>query len=194
MEDLRKGLIRKWARLAMIAVLLALSLSPSLADVLAGSVVKVSDGDTITVLDSFKRQHKIRLAGIDDAPEKRQPFGEASRKHLASLISGKSVTVEWTKRDRYGRIVGKVLHGTADACRAQIEAGLAWHFKRYQQEQTPDDRSAYAQAEVEARAERAGLWQDKSPVAPWDWRRLKRADELFQTSRWQCGASMIATH
>jgi endonuclease YncB( thermonuclease family) len=33
-------------------------------------VVGVSDGDTITVLDRDKRQHKIRLAGID-APEKR---------------------------------------------------------------------------------------------------------------------------
>jgi len=35
---------------------------------ITGKVVGVSDGDTITVLDDQKRQHKIRLDGID-APE-----------------------------------------------------------------------------------------------------------------------------
>ena len=38
-------------------------------------MVGVSDGDTITVLNDAKVQHKIRLAGID-APEKGQAFGE----------------------------------------------------------------------------------------------------------------------
>jgi len=154
-------------------LVLALLCVSANAQVLTGKVVKVTDGDTVVILDSSNRQHKIRLSGID-APEKGQPFGEASRKHLASLIAGKSVTVEWHKRDRYGRIVGKVLHSSADACRAQIEAGLAWHFKRYQMEQSPEDRSSYAEAETRARRDRVGLWKDARPIAPWEWRKKPR--------------------
>jgi endonuclease YncB( thermonuclease family) len=75
--------------------------------VLTGEVVALSDGDTITVLDSSNVQHKVRLAGID-APESKQAFGTVSRQHLAALVFRKQVTVEWFKRDRYGRIVGKV--------------------------------------------------------------------------------------
>ncbi len=82
--------------------------APALADSLTGKVVKVADGDSITVLDSTNIQHRIRLQGID-APERKQAFGNASRKHLATLVAGKQVTVKWVKRDRYGRIVGFVL-------------------------------------------------------------------------------------
>jgi endonuclease YncB( thermonuclease family) len=70
-------------------------------------VVDVADGDTITVLDSNKDQHKVRIAGIV-APEKGQPFGTASRKRLSELLGRKEVRVEFQKYDRYGRIVGKV--------------------------------------------------------------------------------------
>jgi endonuclease YncB( thermonuclease family) len=156
---------------------------------LEGRVVRVSDGDTIVVLDANKQQYKIRLAGID-APESHQPFGEASRKHLAQLVAGKVVAVNWAKRDKYGRIVGKVMIAppdacpdsrpecpkTLDACLAQITYGLAWHFKRYQTEQSEEDRERYAFAEVEARAKRAGLWKDPSPVPPWEWRERARVN------------------
>lgn len=144
------------------------------AEQISGVVVSVHDGDTITVLDNSKVQHKIRLAGID-APELGQPFGQASHKHLAGMIAGKAVTVEWRKRDRYGRKVGKVMQGE-DVCLIQIRNGMAWHFKRYEREQIPEDRRAYAQAENEARAEHVGLWQNKRPVTPWDWRKLQRQD------------------
>ena len=70
-------------------------------------MVGVADGDTVTVLDADKVQHKIRLAGID-APEKSQPFGNRSKQNLSDLVFGKYVRVDWDKRDRYGRIVGKV--------------------------------------------------------------------------------------
>ncbi len=82
---------------------------PASADSLTGKVVKITDGDTLYVLDATYEQHKIRLAGID-APERKQAYGLAFRKHLASIVAGKQVTVEYQKRDRYGRIVGKVLH------------------------------------------------------------------------------------
>jgi endonuclease YncB( thermonuclease family) len=159
------------------------------AEMLEGRVVRVTDGDTIIVLDANKRQHKVRLAGID-APESKQPYGQASRKHLAELVAGKEVAVEWNKHDKYGRIVGKVMVAspdacpdarldcpkTLDACLAQITSGLAWHFKRYESEQTEEDRHRYAFAEEEARAKRAGLWKEPNPVPPWEWRAERRAN------------------
>ena len=74
---------------------------------LTGRVVAVTDGDTIKVLDSTNTQHKVRLTGID-APERGQPYGTASRDHLASMVAGKDVRVESKKNDRYGRVLGKV--------------------------------------------------------------------------------------
>jgi endonuclease YncB( thermonuclease family) len=142
------------------------------ADTLTGKVVKVADGDTITVLQD-NTQHRIRLQGLD-APERKQPHGNASRKHLASLVAGKTVTVQWDKRDRYGRIVGFVIVDGQDANLEQLNAGMAWFYRYYQKELSPEKRKLYAQAEAEARANKNGLWQDKNPIPPWEWRRLNR--------------------
>ncbi len=92
----------------IVAAFLLLAAPRAFADTLTGKVVKVADGDSITVLDSTNTQHRIRLQGID-APERKQAFGNASRKHLAILVTGKTVTVQWNKRDRYRRIVGFVI-------------------------------------------------------------------------------------
>lgn len=138
-------------------------------ETLQGKVVGISDGDTITVLDSIKTQHKIRLAGID-APEKSQAFGDRSKQHLSHLVFGKSVAVEWNKTDKYGRTIGKVIVNGQDANLKQVQAGLAWHYKQYEKEQSVADRSSYAQAEIEARARRLGLWHDTAPILPWDFR------------------------
>lgn len=145
---------------------------------LTGQVVGVSDGDTVTVLDASHQQHKIRLSGID-APEKRQAYGERSKQHLSDLVFGKSVLVVWDKRDRYGRIVGRVLAPECDrtACRysidaglEQLKAGLAWHYKQYEKEQSVDDRARYSSSEQEARARREGLWKETDAVPPWQFR------------------------
>ena len=149
-----------------------LSLAAS-ADSLTGKVVKVADGDSITVLDNTNTQHRIRLQGID-APERKQAFGNASRKHLASLVAGKEVTVKWAKRDRYGRIVGTVIVDGHDMNLAQVKTGMAWFYRYYQKELSAENRKLYAQAEDEARANKKGLWQDKNPMPPWEWRRLYR--------------------
>lgn len=137
-------------------------------------MVGVSDGDTVTLLDGARAQHRIRLAGID-APEKAQPFGDASKRHLSDLVFGKPVTVEYEKLDRYGRIVGKILQDGRDASLEQLRVGFAWHYKQYQREQSREDRSAYAEVEHEAQRVHAGLWRDASPVAPWAWRLEQRA-------------------
>lgn len=135
-----------------------------------GRVVGVSDGDTLTVLDAVHEQHKIRLVGID-APEKKQAFGTASKENLSILVFDKTVTVEWFKRDRYKRILGKVLSDGRDVNLEQIRAGYAWHFTRYQADQLPMDRQLYGKAQKECRIAGLGLWRDPMPVPPWDFRR-----------------------
>ncbi len=124
-----------------------------------------ADGNTITVLHNTNTQHRIRLQGID-APERKQAFGNASRKHLATLVAGKEVTVEWAKRGRYGRIVGFVIVDRQDVNLAQVKAGMAWFYRYYQKELSAENRKLYAQAEDEARANKKGLWQDKNPMPP----------------------------
>jgi endonuclease YncB( thermonuclease family) len=98
----------------------------------------------------------------------------------------KPARVVWDKRDRYGRIVGRVFAAecdhagcayTVDAGLEQIRAGLAWHYKQYQRDQWPSERARYAALEVEARARRDGLWKDPEPVPPWDFRRHSAAQE-----------------
>lgn len=73
---------------------------------ITGKVIGVSDGDTITILDSGNRQHKIRLEGID-APESNQAFGSRAKQSLSDLVFGKTVTVTSRKKDRYGRVLGR---------------------------------------------------------------------------------------
>lgn len=166
------AVVRLKLALALIGAAICLSPSPSLAQRLVGEVVGVSDGDTVTVLDTSKAQYKIRLAGID-APEKSQPFGNRSRQNLATLVFRKQVLVEWSKYDRYGRIVGKVFVNGRDASLEQVASGLAWHYKAYQREQSREDQAVYAAAEEAARRKRLGLWRDPTPTPPWDFRRSK---------------------
>lgn len=154
---------------ATIFMLLTIKLQ---AATLQGKVVSVADGDTLTVLDDKKTQHKIRLHGID-APEKAQAFGQKSKQSLNQLVHSKMVTVEFEKKDKYGRTVGKVLLNGTDVCLEQIKLGMAWHYKQYQSEQSKEDRDTYAQAEQTARAQVVGLWKDKSPTPPWEFRRQR---------------------
>jgi endonuclease YncB( thermonuclease family) len=135
----------------------------------SGVVVAIADGDTLTVLDAGKREQHVRLAAID-APEKRQAFGTKAREHLAALAFHQSAVVYFKKRDRYGRIVGKVTVDGRDIGQAQIEAGMAWHYKQFKGEQAPADRLSYAAAELEARAARLGLWADETAEPPWEFR------------------------
>lgn len=174
--------VRTMCRALLIVVLWAV-IQAATAETITGRVVGVADGDTITVLDADKRQHRIRVAGID-APERGQPSGFRSKESLGALVHEQPVRVEWEKRDRFGRIVGKVWAAPADsACRGepacpmtldagleQIKLGRAWWFRKYAEDQTSEDRGAYAEAEAEARAAQRGLWRDADPVAPWDWR------------------------
>lgn len=152
---------------------LALVCAQASADILDGRVVGVTDGDTVTVLDAAKTEYKIRVAGID-APEKAMPWGQKSKQAMSDRVYGRDVRVDWSKRDRYGRIVGKVIVDGKDAGLALVGEGLAWHYKKYENEQPLADRLEYARLENEARSMRRGLWSDPAPVPPWEWRKQKQ--------------------
>lgn len=156
-----------WRCAVLTLFLAAASLHAATLD---GLVVGVADGDTLTLLDGDRRQHKIRLAGID-APEKGQDFGQRSKQSLSGLAYRRYVRAEVSKRDRYGRSVAKVLWGTLDVNLEQVRRGLAWHYKEYEREQSAADRHRYSEAENEAKAYRRGLWALPHPIEPWQHRR-----------------------
>ena len=131
--------------------------------VLTGRVVRVADGDTITVLDAANAQHKIRFHGID-APESHQAFGQKSKQHLSHYVFGKDVAVTWKSKDKYGRILGTVWLGSTDINLQMLHDGYAWHYKRF------DSNPVYSAAESEARAARRGLWANPNPVPPEEFR------------------------
>ncbi|HEX7723882.1 MAG TPA: thermonuclease family protein [Pyrinomonadaceae bacterium] len=142
---------------------------------LTGRVVRIADGDTVTVLDGTNTQHRIRLQGID-APESHQAFGTKSKKNLSDMIFDKDVTVVYDKTDQYGRLVGKILLNGKDVNLEQVKAGMAWHYKEYEREQSPEDRELYARAEEEARSSRRGLWDDANPTEPGEFRRKEKRE------------------
>lgn len=146
------------------------------AETLTGRVVAITDGDTVKLLTDSKVLHKIRLSGID-APERNQAFGSKSKQALSDCAYDKIATVESYKKDRYGRVVGKVIVNSADCNLRQIELGMAWHYKKYEGEQGLEDRSRYAQVEYQAQRNRRGLWSEKGAIAPWDFRKLRRYEK-----------------
>ena len=145
-------------------------------------IISVTDGDTVDALDQEGQTSVIRLAGID-APEHDQAFGAASTQHLAGLIAGKTVILECGNERSYGRLICKILLPDGDdVCLDQVKAGLAWHYKQYQDEQSPGDRAAYAAAECAAMKARTGLWSDPHPMQPQDFRHGTNSPLLFDAN------------
>jgi len=130
-------------------------------------VIAIADGDTFTVLQNNK-PIRIRVDGID-APEKGMPFAKASKKYLSALCFGKMVTIKMTTIDRYGRTVAREsLPNGKDISTEMVRAGYAWHYKKYSKD------VLLSNMELLARKNRAGLWKDKQPIAPWEIRKLHR--------------------
>jgi endonuclease YncB( thermonuclease family) len=137
-------------------------------DLITAKVVGVADGDSITALANGNRQVKIRLHGID-CPEGKQAFGKRAKQFTSSQCFSKTIRYREVDTDRYGRTVATVYLDDGRELNLEIlKAGLAWHYKRYSK------RQDYADAENQARTERLGLWADKNPTAPWQWRRERR--------------------
>ena len=108
----------------------------------------------------------VRLEGID-APELGQAHGKPAKASLAALVAKRTVHLAVTGKDRYGRTLARVNVGGADACVSMVRQGMAWHFTKYSQ------AADLAAAEAGARKAKRGLWADKAPIAPWDWRKRK---------------------
>lgn len=156
-----------------------------------GKVVGVADGDTITVLTAEKEQYRVRLFGID-CPESNQPFGAAAKKFTSDQCFGKNVTIQDKGKDRYGRTIGVVVLEKNEILSLSILTnGLAWWYRAY----APKDK-AYEVAESDAKNAKRGLWAEKNPVAPWDFRRGVGAEtaksptaEKKELSHWMSASS-----
>jgi micrococcal nuclease len=137
------------------------------AQQLSGKVVGVNDGDTFEML-SGGRKLKVRIEGVD-CPEKVQPFGNAAKRYTSDLIFGKKISIYVKSYDRYKRAIAIVyLPGGGTLNEALLSSGMAWHFKKYN-----NDRS-WARLENQARRSRIGLWSDPNPVPPWEFRKSRR--------------------
>lgn len=154
---------------ALFALSFALVAQTVVAADLQGKVVGIADGDTLTLLDAGKRQHKIRLAEVD-APEKNQAFGSRAKQALSDLCFGKQAQVSSSTADRYGRIVGTVYCDGVDANAELVRQGMTWVYVQYAKRGSP-----LFDLEKNARATQRGLWADAKPVPPWEWRRNKRS-------------------
>ena len=148
--------------------------------VIIGRCTKVSDGDTIHVVTDGNEKFKVRLDRID-APEKDQPHGKESTAYLTSLIRGKTVRVEWVKKDQYGRVLG-IVYATVppllsaagadqkpqDVNLHLVATGNAWHYSHF------DKTPAYSVAEAEAKEKKLGIWAADNVISPYEWRKAKR--------------------
>lgn len=128
------------------------------------SVVKVHDGDTITVLSQNTSQ-RLRLAGID-CPESDQPYGAEATETTKTLALNIEVTVTPITTDRFGRTVAEVtLQDGRSLAHELVKTGACWWFRKY----APNDVEL-KRLEIEARKQGLGLWATESPMSPWEWR------------------------
>jgi len=141
---------------------------PTPAFGITGRVVRVADGDTISVLDRTNKQHKIRLHGID-TPERDQRYGEEAWDALARMVDGRTVGVVVLGKDSYGRTDGTVYLDGRDINMAMVASGHAWWYRYYE----PNNQALRAAEDV-ARTKQLGLWAESNPVPPWDWRRQQK--------------------
>lgn len=132
-----------------------------------GKVVKVIDGDTVDILTNKKI--RVRLLDID-APERRQAYGNASRKYLASLIAGKTVYVKENKKDIYQRTLGVIYLKQVNINAKMVENGFAWAYRF----KGVASNKNMEKLELKARQNKKGLWKDKHPIALWDFRYRKK--------------------
>ncbi|MGE0802429.1 MAG: thermonuclease family protein [Lautropia sp.] len=137
---------------------------------LRARLARIQDGDSFIAIGDDGRRRTIRISGID-APERGQPFADRSRDHLRRLLAERTLAIQPVKIDQYRRVVAKVLvidgEQAGDAGLTQIQAGLAWYFRRYASDLPAADRDRYAAAERTARAAGRGLWAQPRPEAPW---------------------------
>jgi endonuclease YncB( thermonuclease family) len=125
-------------------------------------VVAITDGDTVGVIDAENRYFKVRLVGID-APEKKQPFSAKSKEALSAKVFEKYVVLD----DRYGRTLGVLLVDGKSVNQELVAEGWAWQYVNF------DKTAELREAQESARKAKLGLWADREPVAPLEFRKKK---------------------
>lgn len=134
----------------------------------SGKVIKISDGDTITLLLKGNEQKKLRLAEVD-CPESGQPFGKNAKQFTSAQVFGKTVKFIETNKDRYGRSVAKVYYDNVKYLSKElIKAGMGWWYFSYSKD------ASLRQLQQNAQRTKVGLWQDVHAMAPWEYRKMKR--------------------
>lgn len=137
------------------------------AAVLVCLVVGISDGDSLTVRcgpSGHAEQRRVRIHAID-APERHQPFSDASRSSLSQLCLHMRARIRQVDTDDYGRTIAQVECRGKDAAQHQVGAGMAWVYTRY----APTHNDLIA-LQAQARAARSGLWAEPRATPPWAWR------------------------
>lgn len=143
---------------------LLLLFSFAVSTIFTGKVIKITDCDTIVVLNSNNEQIKIRLEGID-CTESSLDFGTKAKQATSDLCFGKQVKIIKSGEDRYGRTLGYVMVGDMNVNKQLLRQGFAWYYKQYNKDEE------LAKLEQEARSKKVGLWSQPNPVAPWDFRK-----------------------
>jgi len=141
-------------------------------NIVVGKVISVIDGDTIKILTDKSKELEIKLAEIE-APERDQPYGRTSKQNLSQLIYNRVVTVKYSSRDRYARIVGYVVLNNTDINLRLIKSGSVWVHDYYS---LGKRGKIYKEQEAIAKNNKVGLWalQESQRVSPWHWRENKR--------------------
>lgn len=146
-------------------------ISPTQMAQFEGRVVRVSDGDSMRIVDNDGRNRRIRIAFVD-APEALQAGGKASTQALRAKLLHQTVQVSVIDQDRYGRDVAAIGWQGEDIGLWQIRQGQAWHYQSIaRRQQVPSSYATYDQAQQAARQARRGLWRQHEPMAPWLYRR-----------------------
>lgn len=182
---------------ALIFCCLLVLCTPALshASVLKALVVEVQDGNTFVAVN-VNRPVKVVLKGAD-APDEGQPFSDVARQHLADLIMGKEVAVDYTGLGQNTSLVAKVFRDEMDVSQQMIRDGVAWYDRTYEVELSPLERRLYAESEQAARNEHRGIWQDTAPVSPWEFRQAQKLKQQAQASKSvmaQPAASSLSNH
>ncbi len=172
------SIIRHMKKLFLLPLLF---LSFAQAETIQCKVVSVTDGDTITCLTDQKEQIKVRLYQID-APESGQNYGQKAKQALSDMIFNRNVQINTVGKDKYKRTLGVVTFLEAGSCNMppptsggtcllpydanlkMVKQGYAWY------DPFNTNNPQYQQAEQEAREAGRGLWADKDPIPPWEWR------------------------
>ncbi|MCU1263841.1 MAG: hypothetical protein JWM21_159 [Acidobacteria bacterium] len=173
----------KSPRIFRILFLLALPLSLSTqgsASPLHGKVVDVFDGERITII-SVVHPLKVKLAGIA-APAQGQVYADVAAQHLSQLISGKYVTARCSGLEPDGYLRCRVVLDDMDVGAQMIRDGVAWYNKGEATDLNDTERETYVDSERAARSEARGLWRDKSPVTPWEFRREQQISQKLAAS------------